>query len=207
VLDLEDDDTPENDNKIKEYRDNNIALSKERDELRRRIAESEARSAPKEQEAKTLAQRLEQVEKVLGEERQQRANAEKRVRQESFRSDFMSAAQQQKVRDDKAGKALFGLASQTWREEADGSMKPYDGEKILYSRQKGKETEPMGMTEWMEHQKGGDYRDFFSQPVGGGGRGSNVPDSSGLPRFSAKQLAAPTKEELVVIASGKYVSE
>jgi hypothetical protein len=207
VLDIEGDDAPENDNRVSEYRNNNIALTKERDALKAQLAQVSQQVAPTQQEAKTNAERLAQIEKVLADERQQRAAAEKQARAQGFRSDFMSAAQQQKVRDDKAGKALLGLASQTWREDESGSYKPYDGDKILYSKQKGKETEPMSLGEWMESQKAGDYRDFFAQPVGGGGKGSGIVDTSGLPRFSAKQLATPTAEELAVISSGKYVSE
>lgn len=198
LLDLEGDEQP--DPKLVEFRDNNVKLVKERDELVAKLKaaeESAQKSAPKVKESESLAQEVERLKKEWSESQQKAFQAEARARQEQFRGQFLQTATKHKIRDDAAAKVLWSMANQTYKEK-DGSFVPVDDSgKTLYSKKDI--TAPLPVEEWIETMKTGDYRDLFAQPSGGGAKGS-----SGPARFFEKTV--PLSEmgnHIDAIASGK----
>lgn len=170
VLDLEGDDTP--DPRLTEFRDSNVQLKKERDELiaKLKAAEENAqRAAPKVKESESLAQEVARLTKEWEAAQQRTAQAEIKARQEQFRGSFLQTATKHKIRDEAAAKVLWAMAGQTYKEK-DGAWVPVDESgKTIYSRKDV--TQPMPIEEWIESNKSGDYRDLFAQPSGGGAKG------------------------------------
>lgn len=204
VLDLEDEGAPADDSatRLKEFRENNIRLAQERDALRRQLEETNAKVQPREQEARTLTERLAHLETAWKQSEQQRAQAESMARTERFRGDFNQLATKHKVRDDNAARVLFAMASQTFKEK-DGSFVPLNekGETIYNP----KTTQPLALEEWIDSQRSGPYKDLFSQPQGGGGRGSAVAggDAAGKIAMRRSETTAPTPEQFKAMQEGR----
>ena len=171
MLDLEGDDTP--DPKLTEFRDRNVSLVKEREELlaKLKLAEESAKqAAPKVKESESLAEEVKRLQKEWQDSQQKTAAAEARAREEQFRGSFLQTATKHKVRDEAAARVLLAMARQTYKEK-DGAFVPLaeDG-RPLYSKKDV--TAPMSVEEWIETLKTGDYRDLFAQPSGGGAKGA-----------------------------------
>lgn len=200
VLDLEGDDTP--DPRLREMRDNNINLARERDELKAKLAAAEEnaqKTAPKVQENESLGQEVARLKKEWQESQQKATQAEARARQEQFRGSFLQTATKHKVRDDTAAKTLWAIASTVYKEGKDGSYAPMgeDGNPI-YSKKDI--TKPMPIEEWIETHKTGEYRDLFAQPTGGGAKGQGSPISFG--GKTPKILITPEQ-----VSSGAYIEQ
>jgi len=206
VLDVEEDPTPappQNDDaaiRLREFRENNIAAQRRIKELEDQIA----KVAPESNKAKSLEEQVAQINRTLQEERAARDAAEKRARAESFRSTFSGATNTHKVRDDHAARALFAIAQNTFKPQEDGSYVPYEGDKPLYSRQRGKETEPMPLEEWVQVQREGAYKDLFVQAQGGGARGSSGVSGAGSSRvaLTREQAQKPSPEQFSAMQKG-----
>lgn len=209
TLDLEGDDTPAPN--VDEFRNKNIALLKEKADLEKKLADAEkaaASVAPKDEENKTLAQQVKELQTRWDTSQKATLEAEKRVRDEQWRNSVITTATKHKIRDDAAARALHTLADQTFREK-DGKRQPLDADgNVIYSKKNAASLTPLSLEEWVEERKTTDYKDFFSQPQGGGGRGSNgAPDTSGFMRLTSKQAAAPNAEQLKAMAEKKAVIE
>lgn len=213
MLDLEGDEPPPQNPKIDEFRQSAIEAKKERDRLAKELSDLQkqrdelaSKVAPKEKEAQDLAAKIEHVQKLFEEEKTARANAEKKARVKEFQTTLMGAAQTHKIRDERAAKVLHGLAGTVWREDEDGSFKPYDGDKVLYSRRKDREQEPMSIDEWVESQRTGDYKDLFSQPQGGGAKGSastTGTSNKGRITLTLKESQKPTEAQFKAMQEGR----
>lgn len=204
MLDLEGDEPAPNP-KIDEFRQSAIEAKKERDRLAKELSDLQkqrdelaSKVAPKEKEAQDLAGQVSNIQRLLDEERAARTNAEKKARAENFRSSLVNAAQTHKIRDEKASRALELIAGSVYKEEEDGTYKPYENGQIIYSKRKDHETKPMPVDEWVETQKTSDYKDLFSQPQGGGAKGSSSTagaGSKGRIALTLKESQKPTPEQ------------
>ena len=204
VLDLEGDDTP--DPKLQEFRQTNIELLRKQKELEDKLAAVQTQSAPKDEENKTLSQKVDHLTKLYQESEQKTKAAEQRARQEAFRGSFFGVASKHKIRDDQAAHALYTIASTVFKENKEGKMVPQDANgNTLYSK-KSTSLIPIEVEEWVESQKADGYKDFFQQPTGGGGRGSSgVQGSSAGPRISLTkaQASKPTVEQFKAMQEGR----
>lgn len=206
VLDVEDD--AANTDKLNEFRTNNIELS-------RKLAETEARqrkleealakipsvTTPEAAKPSTIEDKVTHLTTLFEQSKKETAAAQAAARQEAWRSSFLTATSKHKVRDDSAANALLALAQSTFKEK-DGAFVPLDGKgSVIYSRDS---TEPLSVDAWVEQQKGGAYRDLFSQPQGGGGRGSGVVGGNGQPRITMtrEQAQRPTVDQLKAMQAG-----
>jgi alanyl-tRNA synthetase len=198
VLDLEGDDTP--DPRLREMRDNNINLAKERDELQAKLRAAEEnaqKTAPKVKESESLAQEVERLKKEWTDSQTKAAQAEARARQEQFRGSFLQTATKHKVRDETAAKTLWALASTVYKENKEGAFVPLgDDGRPLYSKKDITQTMPI--EEWIETHKSGDYRDLFAQPLGGGAKGPGVLAGGKTPKI----LITPDQ-----VSSGAYIEQ
>ncbi len=202
ILDLDDDPAPppQETERLREFRENNIAAQRRIKELEEQMT----RLAPESNKAKSLEEQVAQINRTLQDERAARDAAEKRARAESFKSSFSGATNTHKVRDDAAARALFAIAQSTYKPQEDGSFVPYEGEKIVYSRQRGKETEPMAVDEWVQTQREGSFKDLFVQAQGGGARGSSVTGGAPAARLSLTrtEAAKPNPEQFAAMQKG-----
>ncbi len=201
MLDLEDDGAPQTDPKVDELRNSAIQALKERDAIRAQLAQVQADAAKLQGDSsakKTLEEQVAHLTAIVTASNQKIAEAEKRARDEQFRSSFMGATNKHKVRDDSAGVALLAIAQQTFREK-DGAYVPLDASgNVIYSKTSA---QPMSLDEWMEGQKAGVFKDLFSQPQGGGGRGSATPvATAGRIQLTREQARFPTAEQAKAMA-------
>lgn len=206
LLDLEGDEPAAEDAKVKEYRDNNIRLARERDELMAKLKEAEtqrAQLAPKAEQSQTLEQRVAQLTQQWEESQARAKAAEANARLEQFRGSLLSTATKHKVRDEAAAKVLLAMASQTYKEK-DGKFVPLNEQgQVLYSKKLA--AEPMPIEEWIEERKAGDYRDLFAQPQGGSAKGSGAAFGLGgkTPKILISKAQAQSGAYLEQIASGE----
>lgn len=201
MLDLEDDGPAPADPKVDELRNSAIQALKERDAIKAQLAQVQADAAKLQGDSsakKTLEEQVAHLTSIVNASNQKIAEAEKRARDEQFRSSFLGATNKHKVRDDSAGVALLAIAQQTFREK-DGAYVPLDSAgNVIYSKSSA---QPMSVDEWMETQKGGVFKDLFSQPVGGGGKGSAQPVSTaGRIQLTTEQARFPTAEQAKAMA-------
>lgn len=194
VLQLEDD-AGESD-KLKEFRDSNIkyrqqleAQGAELTKIKETLEKLSPKEEKKDKEPETLTGKVEHLTKMIEQERQARINAEKRARISVWERSFVEAASKAKVRDDNAAKVLLAMAKQTFREdEKTGDFLAFD-EKGL-PRYSPNSTAPYSVTDFLEEQKSGDYKDLFAQPQGGGGRGSGNSFLGGAAKKTVSQADA-----------------
>jgi alanyl-tRNA synthetase len=190
---------------LAEFRNNNVALAKERDELlaRLRAAEENAnKTAPKLKESEQLAQEVARLQKEWADSQAKAAAAESKARQERFRGEFMQVAAKHKVRDDAAAKTLWAMASTVYKEK-DGAILPLseDGTPI-YSKKDV--TRPVSVEEWFEGVKESGYKDLFAQPTGGGAKGSSVTNGApGRVQLTRQQAQFPSAEQKAALAKGQ----
>jgi alanyl-tRNA synthetase len=171
VLDLEGDGAP--DPKLTEFRDRNVTLVKEREELLAKLKaaeESAQKAAPKVKESESLAEEVKRLKEEWQNSQQKTVAAEQRAREEQFRGSFLQTATKHKVRDETAAKVLLAMAKQTYKEKEGAFIPLAEDGRPLYSKKDV--TAPMPIEEWIEAQKAGEYRDLFAQPSGGGAKGS-----------------------------------
>lgn len=186
--------------RIREFRENNIAAQKRIKELEDQIA----KVAPESSKAKSLEEQIAQINRTLQEERAARDAADKRERAARFQASFTGATNTHKVRDDLAAQALLAIAKNVYKEQEDGTYLPREGDKTLYSKVRGKETEPMPIEEWIQTQREGTYKDLFIQAQGGNARGStSQTGSSGRLVLTVEQSRYPTKEQAKALAENK----
>lgn len=203
VLDLEEEstDTSGHNQRLAEFRENNIRLLRENEEVKKRLADLEAKSAPLISEKKGAEDRIAILEKKYEEETKARTLAEQRARQENFKSGFMNHLQRHKVRDDKAGSLLHSLALQTFKEK-EGSFVPVDEQgNTIYSK---KTAQPLSVEEWIEERKSSDYKDLFLQPTGGSARGSSGLSGTGsILELTREQAQRPNAEQFKAMSEGR----
>lgn len=200
MLEIDGLETPPADPKVDELRNSAIQALKERDAIKAQLAQIQADAEKLRGDSgakKTLEDQVAHLTSLVTASNQKIADAEKRARDEQFRSSFLGATNKHKVRDDSAGVALLAIAQQTFKEK-DGAFVPLDSAgNIIYSKSSA---QPMGVDEWMEGQKAGVFKDLFSQPVGGGGRGSSTPIATGRIQLTREQARFPTPEQAKAIA-------
>lgn len=203
VLDVEGD--PEPDPKLNEFRANNIKLLQDIEAERKKGAELQAKLEEREKANKvepSEKERLAQLERLITEERDARAKAQKQLQVTSWESEFLSAAQGAKVRSPEAAKALLVIAKSQFREkEGVGFVPTRDDGSTIFAPQSDK---PLSVQGWIEDKKAGDYKDLFSQPVGGGGRGSNGAVGGGARvQMTRADLLKPTADQFKAAQEGR----
>ena len=175
MLDIEGEEAPLPDS---EYRKNNVVLMKQSQEQSAKLTALEAQlakllegAAPKtEKAAITLEDKVEQLTRVIAEERSKSAQAETKARFSAFENQISTAAQKAGV-SPKAVAAVLRASRETFREK-EGQIVPLDREgKVKYSKVTG--TDPLSVDEWLGELKA-EEPFYFSTPQGGGARGSGV---------------------------------
>lgn len=206
MLDLEGDE-PANDNKLNEFRQNNIALQQKLAEQEARqksieeaLAKFTAGAAPAGKQPATVEEKVSHLTNLFEQSKKETEAARAAARQESWRSLFLGAAQKHKVRDDSAASALFALAQSTFKEK-DGAFVPLDAKGATIYSKTG--TDPLSVDEWMEQQRGGGYRDLFAQPTGGGAKGAGgLGGVAGRITLTREEAQKPTVAQFTAMQKG-----
>ena len=192
---------------MKEFRETTIKERQRADALAAELAAAKAaaeKAGPANGEAKTLTDRVEHLTKIVEGERTARAAAEAQSRASAWESSFTRAAHSAKVRDEKAAKVLLSLAKQTFKEDKNGNYVATDDKGATVFSPKG--TDPISIGEWMESQRGGDYRDLFAQPQGGGAKGPGAFGFGGkTPKVTITSEQAKGGDYIDQLASGEAV--
>lgn len=210
MLDLEDDPSADDNNpKVKELRQSAIDALKERDRLTAELATAKAESerwktekGATETGKKTIEEQLAHLTKVNEANERKAVESERRAREESFRGAVMQSNTKHKIRDDAASRVVLGLVAATYK-EVDGKYVPQDASgQTLYSKTGAV---PMPVDEYVEQLKTGDYKDLFSHPVGGGGRGSQGVTANAGPRviLTRKEAMSMNPEQFKAAQEGR----